>query len=202
MLNAAAVILAGGRSTRMGTDKALVTVGENKMLDGTVRSLAGLFPEVIISANNELYCRPGIRTVPDIFPARGPLGGIHAGLAASGYQTGFFVACDMPFIEVNLITYMITLAEGYDAVVPRLGEYYQPLFAVYSKKCLPAIEELLKEGRNKIISFYTSVQTRFVGIDEIRRYGEPNRIFFNVNTPYDLDIARILAAEGEHGQQD
>jgi len=195
MLEAAAVVLAGGKSTRMGRDKALVRVTENRMLEGAVKALAPEFPEIIISANGSYHNIPGTRVIPDTMPGRGPLGGIYSCLAESGHQVNFMAACDMPFIDARLAAYLVSLIPGNDAVIPRIGEYYQPLFAVYTKKCLPAIETSLKGGRNKIISFYPNVRARFVSPDEIRQFGDPDRIFFNVNTPGDLDRAQKMALQ-------
>ncbi len=195
MLEAAAIVLAGGKSTRMGRDKAMVRVTANRMLEGAVRVLACEFPEIIISANGSGHNIPGTRVIADTMPGRGPLGGIYTCLGESGYQVNFVAACDMPFIDSSLAAYLVSLAPGHDAVVPRIGDYYQPLFAVYTKKCLPAIETSLSEGRNKIISFYPKIRVRFVGPDEIRQYGDPDRIFFNVNTPGDLDRAQKIALQ-------
>jgi len=199
MIEATAIILAGGKSTRMGRNKAFVRVKEHKMLEGVIRVLNGEFPEIIVSANDNLFDDLGVKTVPDIFPDHGPLGGIHAGLRTSSYAMNFLVACDMPFIDVRLAVHMVKSAAGYDAVVPRLRKYYQPLFAVYSKTCLTAIENRLKQGQNKIFSFYSDVKTRFIGIDEIGLFGDPEKMFFNVNTPVDLDLAKVMAGREKDG---
>ncbi len=201
MLDAAAIVLAGGKSARMGQNKALVTVNEHKMIEGVVRELEKIFPEIIISANGNTLADLGVRAVPDIFSGHGPLGGIHAGLKASGHHVNFVVACDMPFLDVGLAAYMVHAAPGHDAVVPKLGEYYQPLFAVYTKGCIAAIESQLKRGHNRIVSFYSEVNIKFVGMDEIKRYGDPERIFFNVNTPGDLKLAKVMAVRGREGKK-
>lgn len=199
MIKAAAIILAGGKSTRMGRNKAFVRVKEHQMLEGVIRVLTGEFPEIIVSINDNLFDDLGVKTVPDIFPDHGPLGGIHAGLRTSSYAMNFLVACDMPFVDVRLAVHMVKSAAGYDAVVPRLRRYYQPLFAVYSKTCLTAIENRLKQGQNKIVSFYPDVKTRFMGINEIELFGDPEKMFFNVNTPVDLDMAKVMAGREKDG---
>jgi molybdopterin-guanine dinucleotide biosynthesis protein A len=193
MFNAAAVILAGGKSTRMGRNKALVPVLEHKMIERIVRLLAVDFSEIIISANDDVFDDIGVRVVPDIIKGSGPLGGIHAALGKSSRENNFFVACDMPFLDTKLAGYMIGLLAGYDIVVPKVGEYYQPLFAAYKKTCLSAIESKLNQGINKIISFYPDVSCRFVSYEEIKKYGDPEKIFFNVNTPVDLETAKVMA---------
>lgn len=201
MAEAAAIVLAGGQSTRMGRDKAMVKIKEKRMLEGLVGVLAEAFAEIILSANDSTYDWLKIKTVPDIYDGRGPLGGIHAGLTASSYPINFLVACDMPFINTGLAAYMTGLADRYDIVVPMIGKYYQPLFAVYTKNCLPAIERQLKEGRNKITSFYHHQKVRFVELDEIRQYGNPDKIFFNVNTPIDLETAKTMAGRTKDGTE-
>lgn len=201
MLKAAAIVLAGGKSTRMGSNKALLKVREQRMLEEAVNILSGKFEEVMVSTNDDYYEDLNIRKIPDVFPGRGPLGGIHAGLGASNYEVNFFMACDMPFVHAELAGFMVGLISGYDAVVPRIGEYYQPLFAVYNKSCLGPIEHQITSGRNKIISFYDQVRIRYVDEDELREYGNPDEMFFNVNTPVDLEAAKNLARRGKNGSE-
>lgn len=199
MIEAAAIILAGGKSSRMGQNKALVRVTEGGILEGIIRVLSPEFPEIIISANNDSFASLNIKTVTDIYKDRGPLGGIHSGLLAAGYDTGFFMACDMPFTDIGLVQYMIEAAPGYDAVVPKTGEYFQPLFAVYTKNCLQAIDRQLRRGHNKIISFFPEIRVRHIGFEEIIKFGDPEKLFFNVNTPNDLRIARAMAGRELNG---
>jgi len=201
MIEAAAIILAGGKSSRMGENKALVRVTEYKMLEGIIQVLRPEFAEIILSANDDCYAAFGLKTVQDSYKNRGPLSGIHAGLKASGFFTNFFAACDMPFTDVRLARYMAEIVPGFDAVVPKIGEYYQPLFAVYTRNCLQAIEKQLKAGRNKITSFFGDVRIRFISIDEITKFGEPEKLFFNVNTPVDLHQAKVMAGREGNGPE-
>ncbi|MBE3581881.1 MAG: molybdenum cofactor guanylyltransferase [Thermoanaerobacteraceae bacterium] len=197
-MKAGGIALAGGKSSRMGTNKALLSVGRETMLGTIVSVLKSLFPETLVVTNEpELYRDLGVKLVGDIFPGMGPLGGIHAGLVVSSFWHNFVVACDMPFLEPGLIAYMLEQAEGYDVVVPRLGGYLQPLHAVYSKGCLPAIEDCLRKGVTKIIAFYPEVRVRYIEGEVLQRHGDPAEIFFNINTPADLEWARSRAREGE-----
>lgn len=200
MSQATAIILAGGKSSRMGTDKALIKVNDDNMLESAVRALDGGFSELIVSANNKSYDSLGIKTVSDIFPGRGPLAGIHACLLASGNDLNFVVPCDMPFIDVKLALYMVELADGFDVVVPKIGDYYEPLFAVYNKSCLPAIEAHLKAGRNKVTMLYTNSELKIRNVTkaEIEKFGHSENIFFNVNTPVDLEKAKNMAGRKEN----
>lgn len=199
MLEAAAVVLAGGKSTRMGEDKALLNVTGRRMLEGTVRLLSAVFTEIFISANDNSYDDLNIKVIPDDFKGSGPLGGIHAALKYSTHHTNFFTACDMPFIDIRLAVYLIDQVEGYDAVVPRMGNYYQPLFAVYTKECLQAVENRIQAGKNKITSFYDDIKIKFVDTDELRKFGNPDELFFNVNTPGDLELAKSIAGRKHDG---
>lgn len=201
MIEAAAIVLAGGKSTRMGTNKALIMVNEQRMLEAAVRNLSKEFPQVLISANDNTYEELGVTVFSDIYRDFGPLGGIHAGLKYSSYHTNFFTACDMPFIDTRLALYMVESAKGFDAVVPRIGDYYQPLFAVYTKNCLDAVEDRILADRKKIISFYEQVKIRFVEQDELIRFGNPDTMFFNVNTPGDLQTAQAIAGREKNGPE-
>ncbi|NLW07601.1 MAG: NTP transferase domain-containing protein [Clostridia bacterium] len=197
MHRAAGIILAGGKSTRMGRNKALLPLGEQSLLATIAALLRPLFAEIIVVSNTpEAYQDLDARLVEDIIPGRGPLSGIHAGLAASSYWHNFVVACDMPFLEQDLIDYLLQQAPGYDVVVPRRGEYLEPLHAVYSRGCLPVIEEHLKQGKHKTIAFYPRVKVRYLGVEEYKNFDNNSleRIFLNINTPDDFMAARRLAA--------
>ncbi|AKX95016.1 putative molybdenum cofactor guanylyltransferase [Moorella thermoacetica] len=186
-MKAGGIILAGGKSSRMGTNKALLPVGAKTMIETIISVLRPLFPEIIVVTNEpELYQHLEVRLVKDIIPAKGPLSGIHAGLSVSPYKYNFVVACDMPFIEPKLISYMVEHADGYDVVVPRAGEYLEPLHAVYSKNCIPFIEDCLKKNVTKIIAFYPEIRLYCLDVEVLRRFGDVTRMFFNLNTPADL----------------
>ena len=203
MSKATAIILAGGKSTRMGRDKAMIRLNDNNMLEGAVRALAGGFSELIVSANNRSYEALKIKTVSDVFPGRGPMAGIHAGLMASGNDINFVVPCDMPFINVRLALYMVELAMDSDVGVPKIGDYYEPLFAVYTKSCLPVIEAHLVAGRNKVSKLYTDTElkVRYVSEAEIEKFGYSDSLFFNVNTPVDLQQAKDMAGRKKNGSK-
>ncbi|MDN5344549.1 MAG: molybdenum cofactor guanylyltransferase [Clostridia bacterium] len=195
MYEAAGVVLAGGKSTRMGTNKALLPLGRESMLATIVAALRPLFPEVIVVTNTpDLYRDWQVRLVTDVIPGRGPLSGFHAGLLASPWWHNFVVACDMPFLDPAFIEHLLGQARGYDAVVPRRGEYLQPLHAVYSRSCLPAIEACLQQGDYQAFAFYPHVKVRYIDIDRLQGFTDLERVFFNINTPADLDRARRLLA--------
>mgnify|MGYP005844403401 CR=1 FL=1 len=194
MVEATGLILAGGKSRRMGVDKAFLEVGNEAMIESVAAKLKTVFSEILIcGGNRENGSRLGLRVVSDIVEGGGPLSGIHAGLIQGKYQKCFVTACDMPFVNARLAEFMVKQAEGYDIAVPCHGSYLQPLFAVYDKSCLPAISETLKASRYKVVDFYPRVRVNYVNGECLRRFADTEVVFFNVNTPVDLDRARDLA---------
>ncbi|MEW6622726.1 MAG: molybdenum cofactor guanylyltransferase [Bacillota bacterium] len=185
------IVLAGGKSSRMKMNKALLEIGDKRLIEVIIDSLKGAFDEVIVVTNTpQEYSFLPYKLVGDIYKDRGPLGGIHVGLKQARNKYALITACDMPFVESALAKKLCMLAVGYDVVVPKKGDYLQPLFAVYSKNCLPHIETCLKEGKNKIITFYPSVKILYADWDSLLEPGEAQKIFFNVNTPKDLDALK------------
>lgn len=183
------IVLAGGRSRRLGLDKALLRLDDERLLETTVTKVATLSDEVIVAGGPFLY-RLGARAVTDVYPGCGPLGGIHAGLAAASNFYSLVVACDMPFLNPELLRYMVELAQGRDVVIPRWDDKLEPLHAVYSKNCLGPIERLIEQDDFKIIDFFPEVQVCYVEREEIERFDPKHLSFFNINTVEDLEQAR------------
>src|SRR5512147_1615222 len=145
------VVLAGGRSTRMGTNKALLELGGMRIIERLVRTLRPLFSELAIVANEpETYAYLDLPIWPDRIPAKGALGGLYTAVLGSAFPRTFCIACDMPFPDPGVIAYLQRLAPEADVVVPKTQDGYQPLHAIYSKACLPTMERLLRTDRLKI----------------------------------------------------
>jgi molybdopterin-guanine dinucleotide biosynthesis protein A len=181
------IILAGGKNLRMGKNKAFLEVNGQRIIDRTANLLRGIFDEVILVTNDPLdYLDLNLRTVTDLFPERGSLGGIYTGLFHASCAHAFVAACDMPFLQAALVRYLIDLSPGFDIVIPRTDDGFQPLHAVYSQRCLPFIEDLLRRDILKIIDFFPKVKKREVPAEEIRRFDPGIRSFLNINTPEDL----------------
>ncbi len=197
-----AVILAGGKSRRMGRNKALLDFGGETLIERILRILGQAFDDVLISANDtENYEFPGAVVVPDVFVEGGSLAGIHAGLLRARADQCFFVACDMPFINIGLIRFLSGFTNDYDVVIPqsrygvesRTG--LEPLHAFYSCRCLPHIEEQLRRKNPKIVDFFPKVRVREVAPEEMQEY-DPDQLFhFNINTEEDFDFALKKLAE-------
>lgn len=192
------IVLAGGKSLRLGQDKILEIVGSRSLLERAVDQLSFLNSSIIIVAATQqafpqLNSYPRVQTVIDIYPDKGPMGGIYTGLIASASYNNLVVACDMPFLNHTLLDYIIRLSTNFDLVIPRLGDMVEPLHAVYSKRCLPQIELLLRESSLGIRELFDHVKTRYVEADEVDQFDLEHLSFFNINTRADLEIARSLA---------
>lgn len=174
----------------MGLDKALLRLDDNTLLEAAVRKMAALGDEVIITGGHFHYSLPGARLVADIYPSCGPLSGIHAGLTAASNFHSLVVACDMPFLNVELLQYMVGMAPGYDVVIPRLGDKLEPLHALYSKNCLGPIEGLIERRDFRIIHFFSEVRVCYIEREAIERFDPEHLSFVNINTPEDLERAR------------
>ena len=189
------LILAGGKSRRMGANKAFLEVGGRPIIERVIEQVALVSQEILLLTNTpDEYAHLGYPTVPDVYPGQGSLIGIYSGLKAASHPVGLVVACDMPFLDASLLRYMISLAPGHDVVVPRTEQGVEPLHALYSKTCLPAMEGLLQRDTLKVIAFYSQVRVRYVEQAEIETLDPQHLSFFNVNSPADLQWARRMAA--------
>jgi molybdopterin-guanine dinucleotide biosynthesis protein A len=138
---------------------------------------------------------PGVKIVTDIYPDKGPLGGIYTGLVTSDTRYNLVVACDMPFLSQPLLGYMVQLSANFDLVIPRWNGLVEPLHAVYSKDCLAAMESTLKQGILSVTKLLSLVRVRYVEAEEIERFDPKHLSFFNVNTEADLAMAKEIARE-------
>lgn len=181
------IILAGGKNLRMGQNKAFLEVHGERIIDRIKRIFVEIFEEVLLVTNSPAdYLNLNLRTVTDLYRGKGSLGGIFTGLFHASFSHAFVVACDMPFIKPALISHLAGLSQGYDIVIPRTDDGLQPLHAVYSRKCLPFMEDLLRSGNLKILDFFPRVKKREVLTEEIIPFDPQLVSFLNLNTPEDL----------------
>jgi molybdopterin-guanine dinucleotide biosynthesis protein A len=197
-LKISGIVLAGGKSIRLGHDKTTEKVGNTTLIETVVSCLEHLCEEVIIVTAKErsfsqLVGYPGVRAATDIIPGQGSLGGIYTGLVKSGSFYNLIVAADMPFLNAPLLRYMIEAADGFDFVLPRVGKLFEPLHAVYSKNCVPAIENVLRQGKKMIIGIFDYVKVKYIEEAEIDRFDPRHLSFFNINTLEDLKAAKKIA---------
>jgi len=193
------IILAGGKGSRLGKSKPLQVIGGRSLIQWVIDRLAIISTEIIMAtAHGELIpcsSHVPVKTVGDIYPEMGPLGGIYSGLMVSSSSQAIVVGCDTPFLSVGLLRYMTQICSTCDIVVPRIKENVEPLCAVYSKSCIAPIQELLKHNGLRIIELFGMVAVRYVEEDEINRFDPEHLSFFNVNSQADLDRARRLATD-------
>jgi molybdopterin-guanine dinucleotide biosynthesis protein A len=185
-----AVILAGGRSTRLGLNKAFLEINGQPLIERIVDRLAQMCEEIIIVTNEvDEYEHLEAIVVPDVVPGKGALGGIYSGLQAASNPHSLIVACDMPFLNLTLLRYMQGFAEAYDVVIPRVGQFVEALHAIYSKRCLPHIERRVQAGELQITRFLSDVRVGYVEQEEIEIFDPDHLSFFNINSQEDLQKA-------------
>jgi molybdopterin-guanine dinucleotide biosynthesis protein A len=188
------VIMAGGASQRLGRNKALERIGGKALVERVIDSLVPLTTEVLaVVARPEqaaaLLLPSWVRVVSDRYPGRGSLGGIFSGLEASAEPWSLVVACDMPFLNRELLRYLIGESSNVDVVVPCLGGQPEPLHALYSKACLAPMQRMLRAGQLKIAPLFEAVRVRYVDEGAIDRIDPRHLSFFNINTQADLEEA-------------
>jgi molybdopterin-guanine dinucleotide biosynthesis protein A len=181
-------------------------VGSKSLLEQVVSCVTSLCDEIVIVAAKErlvprLSGYPNMRVVTDIYPGTGPVGGIYTGLKVSAAFRNLVVAADMPFLNQELLRYMIGLANGVDLVAPKVGGQVEPLHAVYTQGCLVQIEQMLSEGELGVHKLFPRVNVRYVDEDEIKRFDPTQSSFFNVNTDSDLQIAREILGSRDNAQR-
>lgn len=191
------ILQAGGKSSRMGEDKALKPFLGRPLIARVVERLAPLADEILITTNDpERYAFLGLRLVPDLVPGCGPLGGLHAGLTAASHPLAALVACDMPFASAALLetAARLLVQEQADVVVPRSGGRLEPLHAVYCRAtCLPAIEAAIQTGEYRLIGWFTQVKVRQMTEEEVAALDPCGLAFWNLNTPQEFAHAEELA---------
>jgi len=194
-------VLAGGAARRYGgTAKGLVEVGGQRILDrvvSTIEKVTGALPLLVANAADAPSWRPDLTTIPDVRPGCGSLGGIYTAVTAAPGPV-LCVAWDMPFVPEGLLRALIDGAirgvDRYDAFLPESSgrRGLEPLCAVYGPACGPAIARRLDNGELQAISFHPDVRVGILSLAQVRGFGDPDELFFNVNTPDDLARAEGL----------
>jgi len=178
------VILAGGASKRYGKNKAFLKIGSARLIDSILQEMKTIFKRVILITNEKKkYEYLEVPMVEDHVKGLGPLGGIYTGLMSIPDEAGFFVACDMPFINRQLVRYMVDIKGNHRAVVPSVADNIEPLHAIYFRSCLKSIRHLIDSKRYQVRLFYDNIPVRYVKEDEIRKFCCPSKAFLNINTP-------------------
>ena len=181
------VILAGGKSSRFGINKAFSEINGSRLIDIVAGLLTSIFTRTVLITNNpEEYSYLGLPIREDLIRGLGPIGGILTGLEDIRDEAGFFIACDMPFVSEDLIRYIVSVRGEFDAVVPKIDWKIEPLHALYRKSCLPVIRELITSGVYQTIKAFDRLNVRYLNEAEIKANDPQMRSFFNVNRPEEL----------------
>ena len=178
------IVLSGGENRRMGSDKAFLRIAGIPMIEHILKALQSVVTQQIIIVTNspQAYRSYGVRVVTDVLDKRGSLIGMYTGLLYSEEKYNIVVACDMPFLNSGLISYMAGLAEGYDVVLPKIGKFVEPLHAVYCRDLLPLIESRIRNDERQIKGMLHNACIRYVSEAEIDRFDPQRRSFKNINT--------------------
>lgn len=193
------ILLAGGKSRRMGEDKRFLLVGEQSLFERTLAVLQSIFQTVcVVIAQDSPPLEAEVPVFRDLVAGCGSLGGLYTGLKQAHTEYVFVVACDMPFLNPILVRYMVSLRDKTDIVMVRLEQGLQPTHALYSRRCLPVMEGMLHARQLKIqdLATHQSLHTRLVAESELRKIDHEGLSFINVNTPADLDAARMRHTRG------
>lgn len=179
------IILAGGKSSRMGRDKAFLAMGDKTLFEVVMDKMLKFFKEVMaVVAEPSLYEKYNKKILikKDIIPESGPLGGLYTGLLSSSNRDNFLIACDMPFLNPNLLTYMAKNIKNSDAVVAEYNKRQHPLFGFYSKSCVSAAKLQISKGNFKMRDFLGKVKAEIVGESEVKEFDSKGLSFININT--------------------
>lgn len=182
-----AIILAGGKSSRMGFDKQFLTINKKRVMENIIHKLRDEFDEIIIVTNKPLeYSGLNYKVTCDILKDMGPLGGIHAGLSIAKSKYSMVIACDMPNINMDYIRYMKDHI-GKDGCTTRFGDWIEPFSSFYSKDIVDDIEKYLLTGRKSIYHLLEKLHIKYIDEENARRFSPNWNMFLNLNTKKDLD---------------
>ena len=195
------VILAGGKNSRLpGGKKTFRKIGDEMILETIYELFSSLFKEVIIVVNEPReFAGWDMTVVTDIIPAKCALAGLHAGLFYASYPYAYVTACDTPFVKRSVIEYIVSsIRPGYEVIIPQTDDGVEPLSAVYSKDCIPLIEENLKKNIFMIKKFFRKKKVKEIPVDKLKMLDPQMQFIFNVNTPKDLEKAKTIANQQEN----
>jgi molybdenum cofactor guanylyltransferase len=186
--NISTFILAGGKSSRFKKDKTMFPYLGKPLIEHVIDAASPLGGEISIIANNcSRFKHLQIQCYPDIIKDIGPFGGLYTALHYCSTETALVLGCDMPNISSDLLNYMISVRKDYDIVTPYINGFYEPLYALYSKRCLPYVQKCIEAGEKQILIFYDKVRIRKISEDEIKLFTDPGIVFKNINYPHDVE---------------
>lgn len=192
------IILSGGKNSRMGVNKAFLEICGNRLIDKILDIYKNIFTEIIIVTNDPLSYTEFSDTiiVTDIYKGNGPLGGIYTGLFYAKNDYAFISACDMPSLNKDFILYMTEQQTNkFDIIVPELPAGFQPLHAIYSRRCLPSIKKMIISDKLKIADCFKEMRLLKITAEKIKLFDEDGRLFLNINTPDDLKKQKEISSQ-------
>ena len=196
------VLLAGGKSRRMGEDKRFLSVGERTLFDRSLAVLRSLFETVfVVIAQDSPALQSEVPVLRDLIPDCGSLGGLYTGLKQAITPYVFVVACDMPFLNPAAVRYVVEAKGDHDVVMAKLETGLHPMHALYHRRCLPVMEDLMKTRDLKIqrLANHPALRVQLITQAELEAIDPLGRSFYNVNTPSDLETARLIQARAKDG---
>ncbi|MFN2396535.1 MAG: molybdenum cofactor guanylyltransferase [Bacteroidales bacterium] len=183
--NITGIILAGGKSSRFGSNKALFEYRGKTLVEHSIEILTPLCKSLLLSTNQpEKFAFTGLQTIPDIYPDCGPVGGIHACLLQSNTEHNLVIGCDLPWLETSLFQFLLQKSPGYQVVMPSHNGFRETMASYYHKSCTKTLEKALQEKRYKIFDAIASLKTCYPGIENEVFYSE--KLFSNINYRGDI----------------
>lgn len=196
MTDAMGFITAGGKSSRMGRDKAWLELGGQLMIERVIAALAPVTTSLAIIANTPEYSRFGLPVFADSQPNVGPLEAIRTALANARTSRVVLAGCDLPFLTTELFEFLLSIPSDHSAIVPvGIDGKLEPLCAVYSQRVLPVVDDLIRSGKRKVSILFDRIDTRLIPFDELSSLPGARLFFENVNTPEDYRRAVETASE-------
>ena len=195
-----AAILAGGRARRLGgRSKALLTIGDQRIIDHQIAVLRTVADELaIVAADTDRYGALGVPVWVDLIPDSGPLGGIYTALVNATSSHTLVVASDMPFVTASFLKYLVRVGQDVDVAIPRTTDGHQPLCACYAGTCVSVVRRHIESGALKVTDLLSELSVHEIGPAELQPFDPDDRLFFNVNTPDDYDrCVKLMASRPE-----
>ena len=176
-----AIILAGGNSSRMGKDKGLLFLNGKPMVAHIINTLQQITDDILIVSNNIEYNNFGVKVYPDLIKDAGPLAGIYSGLSHAKFDKNIVVSCDVPFISVELLNYLIENSKNFDVTIPVKNDKAQRVIGIYDKNCIPTFKNELENNQRRIKFAIQKLNSNLINADQFKE-----RVFTNINTPNEL----------------
>lgn len=180
------IVLAGGRSRRMGENKAFLKYNDKTFIEATLKKFEKYDERIIVTNEPSLYKYKGVKTVQDIYPDMGPVCGIYTGLLESSNSRCVVVTVDTPFLTLEMMDYLWSIGENVDAVIPTVRGRCHPLCGIYNKSAMNALKKAIDINQRRIIDVHEEMKIREVRDEELIRFGNLAKLFYNVNTPDDF----------------